>query len=172
MPSNHLILCRPLLLRPSVFPSIRVFSNESTLHIRWAEYWNFSFNISPSNEHPGLISFRMDWLDLPAVGLLNISFLFFSSLLIFAISNFYWRSNFIMNIILKIKQEERIYTELAQPKIFFVVVYYFTLILYLASWPHSKAKNENKVEHGKKDRGGQKVGTWTWIFQSKPHNTV
>ena len=118
-----------------------VFSNESTFRIRWAEYWNFSFNISPSSQHPGLISLRMDWLDLLAVGLLNISFLFFSSLLIFAISNFYWRSNFIMNIILKIKQEERIYTELAQPKIFFVVVYYFTLILYLASWPHSKSKN-------------------------------
>ena len=67
MPSNHLILCRPLLLLPSVFPSIRVFSNESALHIRRPKYWNFSFNISPSNEHPGLISFRMDWLDLLAV---------------------------------------------------------------------------------------------------------
>ena len=66
MPSNHLILCRPLLL-PSIFPSIRVFSNESALHIRWPKYWSFSFNISPSNEHPGLISFRMDWLDLLAV---------------------------------------------------------------------------------------------------------
>ena len=66
MPSNHLILCRPLLL-PSIFPSIRVFSNESTLHIRWSKYWSFSFNISPSNEHPGLISFMMDWLDLLAV---------------------------------------------------------------------------------------------------------
>ena len=64
MPSNHLILHRPLLLLPSIFPSIRVFSNESTLHIRWPKYWSFSFNISPSNEHPGLISFRMDWLDL------------------------------------------------------------------------------------------------------------
>ena len=64
MPSNHLILCHPLLLLPSVFPSIRVFSNESALQIRWPKYWNFSFNISPSNEHPGLISFRMDWLDL------------------------------------------------------------------------------------------------------------
>ena len=64
MPSNHLILCRPLLLLPSIFPSIRVFSNESALHIRWLKYWSFSFNISPSNEHPGLISFRMDWLDL------------------------------------------------------------------------------------------------------------
>ena len=59
MPSNHLILCRPLLLLPSIFPSIRVFSNESALHIRWPKYWSFSFNISPSNEHPGLISFRM-----------------------------------------------------------------------------------------------------------------
>ena len=67
MPSNHLILCRPLLLLPSIFPSIRVFSNESVLHIRWPKYWNFSFNISPSNEHPGLISFRMDWLGLLAV---------------------------------------------------------------------------------------------------------
>ena len=67
MPSNHLILCRPLLLLPSIFPSIRVFSNESTLCIRWPKYWSFSFNISPSNEHPGLISFRMDWLDLLAV---------------------------------------------------------------------------------------------------------
>ena len=67
MPSNHLILCHPLLLLPSIFPSIRVFSNESSLHIRWSKYWSFSFNISPSNEHPGLISFRMDCLDLPAV---------------------------------------------------------------------------------------------------------
>ena len=65
MPSNHLILCHPLL-PPSILPSIRVFSNESVLHIRWPEYWSFSFNISPSNEHPGLISFRMDWLDLLA----------------------------------------------------------------------------------------------------------
>ena len=64
MPSNHLILCRPILLLPSVFPSIRVFSNESALHIRWPKYWSFSFNISPSNEYSGLISFRMDWLDL------------------------------------------------------------------------------------------------------------
>ena len=64
MPSNHLILCHPLLLLPSIFPSIRVFSNESALHIRWSKYWSFSFNITPSNEHPGLISFRMDWLDL------------------------------------------------------------------------------------------------------------
>ena len=67
MPSNHLILCHPLLLPPSIFPSIRVFSNESVLHFRWSKYWNFSFNISPSNEHSGLISFRMDWLDLLAV---------------------------------------------------------------------------------------------------------
>ena len=66
MPSNHLILCRPLLL-PSIFPSIRVFSTESALHIRWPKYWSFSFNISPSNEHLGLISFRTDWLDLLAV---------------------------------------------------------------------------------------------------------
>jgi len=67
MSSNHLILCRPLLLLPSIFLSIRVFSNESALHIRWPKYWNFSFNISPSNEHSGLIPFRMDWLDLLAV---------------------------------------------------------------------------------------------------------
>ena len=67
MPSNHLILCRPLLLLPSIFPSIRVFSNESALRIRWPKYWSFSFNISLSNEHPGLISFRIDWLDLLAV---------------------------------------------------------------------------------------------------------
>ena len=67
MPSNHLILCRPLLLPPSIFPSIRVFSNESVLHITWPKYWSFSFSISPSNEYSGLISFRMDWLDLLAV---------------------------------------------------------------------------------------------------------
>ena len=67
IPSNYLILCHLPLLLPSIFPSIRVFSNESALHIRWSKYWSFSFNISPSNEHPGLISFRMDWLDLLAV---------------------------------------------------------------------------------------------------------
>ena len=67
MPSNHLILCCPLLLLPSIFPSIRVFSNESVLRIRWPKYWSFSFSISPSNEYSGLISFRMDWLDLLAV---------------------------------------------------------------------------------------------------------
>ena len=67
MPSNHLILCRPLLLPPSIFPSIKVLSNESVLHIRWPKYWSFSFSISPSNEHSGLISFRIDWLDLLAV---------------------------------------------------------------------------------------------------------
>ena len=67
MPSRHLILCCPLLLLPPIPPSIRVFSNESNLRMRWPEYWSFSFNISPSNEHPGLISFRMDWLDLLAV---------------------------------------------------------------------------------------------------------
>ena len=67
MPSNHLILCHPLLLLPSIFPSIRVFSNESALRIMWPKYWSFSFNISPSNEHPGLISFRTDWLDLLTV---------------------------------------------------------------------------------------------------------
>ena len=67
MPSSHLILCRPLLLLPPIPPSIRVFSNESTLHMRWPKYWSFSFSMSPSNEHPGLISFSMDWLDLLAV---------------------------------------------------------------------------------------------------------
>ena len=67
MPSSHLILCRPLLLLPQIPPSIRVFSNESTLHIRWPKYWSFSFSISPPNEHPGLISFRMDWVALLAV---------------------------------------------------------------------------------------------------------
>ena len=64
MPSNHLILCRPLLLLPSIFPRIRVFSNDSALHMRWPKYWSFSFSISPSNEYSGLISFRMDWVDL------------------------------------------------------------------------------------------------------------
>ena len=67
MPSNHLVLCHPLLLLPSIFPSIREFSNESVLHIRWPKHWSFSFSISPSNEYSGLISFRMDWLDLLAV---------------------------------------------------------------------------------------------------------
>ena len=67
MPFGHLILCRPLLLLPPIPPSIRVFSNESTLHMRWPKYWSFSFSISPSNEHPGLIYFRMDWLDIVAV---------------------------------------------------------------------------------------------------------
>ena len=67
MPSDHLIFCRPLLLPPSIFPVIRVFSNESVLRIRWPKYWSFSFNINPSSEHPGLISFRMDWLDLLVV---------------------------------------------------------------------------------------------------------
>ena len=67
MPSNHVILCRPLLLLSSIFPNIRAFSNESALHIRWPKYWSFSFNINPSNEHPGLIFFRINWLDLLAV---------------------------------------------------------------------------------------------------------
>ena len=67
MPSNYLILCHPLLVLPSIFPIIRVFLNESTLHMRWSKYWSFSFNISPTDEHPGLLSFRMDWLDLLAV---------------------------------------------------------------------------------------------------------
>ena len=67
MPCSHLICCHPLLLLPSIFPSIRVFSNETVLHIRWPKYWSFSFNFSPSNEHPGLISFKMDWLDRLAI---------------------------------------------------------------------------------------------------------
>ena len=73
MPSNHLILCRPLLLLPSIFPSIRVFSNESTLHLQWPKYWNFSFSIISSKEHPGPISFRMDWLDLLSVQFSSLS---------------------------------------------------------------------------------------------------
>ena len=72
MPSNHLILCCPLLLLPSIFPSIRVFSNESALHIRWPKYWSFSFNINPSNEHPGLISFRIDWISSQSKGLSSV----------------------------------------------------------------------------------------------------
>ena len=89
MPSNHLILCRPILL-PSIFPSIRVFSNESALHIRWPKYWSFSFSISPSNEYLGLISFRMDWLDLLAVqGTLKSLFQHHSSK-----ASILWRSAF------------------------------------------------------------------------------
>ena len=91
MPSNHLILCRPLLLLPSVFPSIRVFSNESTLHMKWPKYWSFSFSISTSKEHQGLISFRMDWLDLLAVqGTLKSLLQHHSS----KASIFLWRSAF------------------------------------------------------------------------------
>ena len=81
MPSNYLILCHPLFLLPSIFPSIRVFSSESDLHIRWPKYWSFSFNISPSNKYSGLISFRMDWLDLLAVqGILESSPTLFESI--------------------------------------------------------------------------------------------
>ena len=90
MPSNHLILCRPLLLLPPIPPSIRVFSNESALLIRWPKYWSFNFSISPSNEHPGLISFRMDWLDLLAVqGTLKSIFQHHSSK-----ASILWRSAF------------------------------------------------------------------------------
>ena len=90
MPSNHLILCRPLLLLPSVFPNNRVFSNESVLCISWPKYWSFSFSLSPSNEHPGLISFRMDWLDLLAVqGTLKSHLQYHSSK-----SSILWRSAF------------------------------------------------------------------------------
>ena len=90
MPSNHLILCHPLLLPPSIFPSIRVFSNESVLRIRWPKYWSFSFNISPSIECSGLISFRMDWLDLLAVqGTLKSLLQHYSSK-----ASILWRSSF------------------------------------------------------------------------------
>ena len=81
MPSNHLLLCLPLLLLPSIFPRVRVFSSESALHIRWPKYWSFGFNVSPSSERPGLISFRMDWLDLLAIqGTLKSLFQHHSSL--------------------------------------------------------------------------------------------
>ena len=97
IPCSYLILCCPLLLPPSIFPSIRVFSNESALRIRWPKYWSYSFNVSPSNEHPGLISFRMDWLDLLAVQGLSrvfsclgsgISFSFSISLMSFNLEQF------------------------------------------------------------------------------------
>ena len=92
MPSNHLILCCSLLLLPSIFPSIRVFSNESALHIRWSKYWSFGFTISPSNEHPGLISFRMDWLDfLEVQGTLKSLLQHCSSK-----ASILWRSDFFM----------------------------------------------------------------------------
>ena len=90
MPFNHLIICCPLLLLPSIFPNIRVFSNESALCIRWPKYWNFSFNTSPSNEHPGLISCRMDWLDLLAVQGTLESFLQHHS----TIASILWHSTF------------------------------------------------------------------------------
>ena len=90
MPSSHLILCRPLLLLPPIPPSIRVFFNESTLHMRWPKYWSFSFSISPSKEHPGLIFFRMDWLDLLAVqGILKSLLQHYSSK-----ASILWRSAF------------------------------------------------------------------------------
>ena len=91
MPSNHLILCHPLLLLLSIFPSIRVFSNESVLHIRWPKYWSFSFSISPSNEYSGPISFRIDWCDLLAVGILSVplvSLVFLKTSLVFPICHF------------------------------------------------------------------------------------
>ena len=118
MSSNHLILCHPLLLLPSIFPSMRVFSNESVLHIRWPKYWSFSFSIFPSNEYSGLISFRMDWLDLLAVqGTLKsllqdhsskASILRYSAFFIFQLSHPYMttgktivltRQNFVGNVI-------------------------------------------------------------------------
>ena len=92
MPSNHLILCRPLLLLPPIPPNIRVFSNESALHIRWPNYWSFSFGISPSNEYSGLISFRMDWLDLLAVQVTLKSLLQHHS----SKASILWRSAFFM----------------------------------------------------------------------------
>src|SRR5574341_461489 len=92
MPSNHLILCYPLLLLPSIFPSIRVFSNESVLHIRWPKYWSFSFSISPSNEYSGLIPFRIDWFDLLAVqGILKSLLQHHNSK-----ASIFWRSAFFM----------------------------------------------------------------------------
>ena len=92
MPSSHLILCHPLLLPPLIFPSIRVFSNESTLLMKWPKYWSFSFNISPSSEYPGLISFRMDWLDLLAVqGTLRSLLQYHSSK-----ASILWHSTFLM----------------------------------------------------------------------------
>ena len=103
IPSNHLILCRPLLLPPSIFPSIRVFSNESVLRIRWPKYWSFSFNINPSNEYSGLIFFRMDWLDLLAIqGALEsflqhhsskASILWHSAFFIVQLSQDYWKNH-------------------------------------------------------------------------------
>ena len=103
MPSNHFILCRPLLLLPSIFPSIRVFPNESVFCIRWPQYWNFSFSISPSNEHPGLISFRIEWLDLLAVqGTLKsllqhhsskASVLWWSAFFIVQLSHDHWKNH-------------------------------------------------------------------------------
>ena len=100
MPSNHLILCHPLLLLPSIFPSIRVFSNESALRIRWPKYWSFNCNISPCNEHPGLISFRMDWLDLLAVqGTLKSPFQHHSS----KASVLRWSAFFIVQLLATVK---------------------------------------------------------------------
>ena len=101
MPSNHLILCHPFLLLPSIFPSIRVYSNESALHVRWPKYWSFSFNISPTNEHSGLISFRMDWLiSLQSKGLSRVfsnitvqKHQFFSAHLCYGPTlTFYWKT--------------------------------------------------------------------------------
>ena len=92
MPSSHLILCHPLLLPPSIFPSIRIYSNESALHIRWPKYWSFSFNISPSNKYSGLISFRIDWFDLLAVQGTLKSLLQHHSLK----ASILWRSTFFM----------------------------------------------------------------------------
>ena len=116
MPSSHLILCCPFPLLPSIFLSIRVFSNESALHIRWPKYWSFSFNISPSNEHPGLISFRMDWLDLLAVqGTLRSLLQHHSSK-----ASILWRSAFIIvqlshpYITIGEKKHSFVYTDLCQ----------------------------------------------------------
>ena len=117
MPSNHLILCGPLLLLPSIFPSIRVFKNESALHIRWPKYWRFRFNISPTNEHPGLIFFRMNWLDLLAVqGTLKsllqhhsskTSILQFSAFFIVQLSHPYLTTGILINFLWQAKQPQQ-----------------------------------------------------------------
>ena len=109
MPSNHLILCRPLLLPPSIFPSIRVFSNESILHIRWPQYWSFSFSISP-NEYSGLISFRIDWFDLLAVQGTLKSLLQYHSISV--------QSVFLLNVLL-LSKRNRIFTKSCHKDRFF-----------------------------------------------------
>ena len=113
MPSNHLILCRPLLLSPSIFPSIRVFSNESTLGMRWPKYWSFSFSVSPSDEHPGLISLRMDWL-----GFLKLIYQRFISMLSQCINNCNSSSNCYSNreILHKSKNYQKLFVVCHLPR--------------------------------------------------------